>query len=142
MARIFLDANILFSAALSDGAMRQLLRELVHAKHVLVASPLVVAEATRNLSKKSSPEAVSVLNDLLHAVELSSRESRSNNDGAETIISWLVEKDRHVLRAAILLNCNYLVTGDRAHFGEGYGRSFAGIIIVSPRQLAERLLTE
>lgn len=30
------------------------------------------------------------------------------------------------------------VTGDRTHFGSGLGRSFGGVVILSPRALAER----
>ena len=57
---------------------------------------------------------------------------------AET--AWLPDKDRPVLSAAIRLGCDALVTGDRTHFGSGYGRSFGGVEIHSPRSLAERLL--
>ena len=38
------------------------------------------------------------------------------------------------------MKCNALVTGDRTHFGQFYGRSLAGVAIHSPRTLAERLL--
>ena len=58
--------------------------------------------------------------------------------GAEAL-AWLPEKDRPVLAAAIRLRCDALVTGDRTHFGGGYGRSFGGVTVHSPRSLAERL---
>jgi hypothetical protein len=45
-----------------------------------------------------------------------------------------------VLAAAIALDCDALVTGDRTHFGAGYGRAFGGVTIHSPRSLAEMLL--
>jgi hypothetical protein len=32
------------------------------------------------------------------------------------------------------------VTGDRTHFGSGYGRAFGGVKIYSPRMFAEHLL--
>jgi hypothetical protein len=57
---------------------------------------------------------------------------------AET--AWLPDKDRPVLAAAIRLGCGALVTGDRMHFGSGYGRAFGGVKIHSPRTLAESLL--
>ena len=41
--RVFLDANILFSAAKSDGAVRALLRLLVERGHEAVADAYVVA---------------------------------------------------------------------------------------------------
>jgi hypothetical protein len=48
--------------------------------------------------------------------------------------------DQPVLLAAIRLNCDVLVTGDRTHFGPGYGRAFEGVTIHSPRSLAEAVL--
>lgn len=55
-------------------------------------------------------------------------------------LAWLPDKDRPVLAAAMRLRCDALVTGDRTHFGAGYGRSFGGVVVHSPRSLAEHLL--
>jgi hypothetical protein len=55
-------------------------------------------------------------------------------------VAWLPEKDWPVLAAAIRLRCDALVTGDRTHFGAGYGRSFGGVTVDSPRSLAGRVL--
>ena len=33
------------------------------------------------------------------------------------------------------LKCDALVTGDRTHFGAGYGKVFDGVTIYSPAQL-------
>lgn len=54
-------------------------------------------------------------------------------------LAWLPEQDRPVLAAAIRPGCDVLVTGDRTHFGAGYGRSFGGVTVHSPRSLAEQL---
>ena len=51
-------------------------------------------------------------------------------------VQCLPENDRPVLAAAIRLRCNALVTGDRKHFGSGYGRVFGGVTIHSPASLA------
>ena len=37
--------------------------------------------------------------------------------------------------AAIALRCDALVTGDRTHFGAGYGQAFDGVTIYAPAQL-------
>ena len=50
--RVFLDANILFSAAKSSGAVRAFLTELKTGGHTLVADGYVVSEARRNLETK------------------------------------------------------------------------------------------
>ena len=52
--RIFLDANILFSAAKSDGAVGRLLKLLIAAGHECWADGYVVEEARRNLDAKFS----------------------------------------------------------------------------------------
>lgn len=67
--RIFLDANILFSAAKSAGAVRQLVERARSAGH-RCADAYLVAEARRNLAVKEAPS-LAALEDLLGGVELS-----------------------------------------------------------------------
>jgi hypothetical protein len=50
------------------------------------------------------------------------------------------EKDRPVLAAAIRLQCDALVTGDRTHFGVFFGKVIGGVKIYSPRLLADALV--
>ena len=134
--RVYLDANILFSAAKSDGAVRHLLQRLLERGHECWVDAYVVSEARRNLDAKG-PDALNVLDALL--VHLCVAPAQPTTEGrAET--AWLPEKDRPVLSAAIRLGCDAFVTGDRTHFGSGYGRVFGGVEIHSPRSLAERLL--
>ena len=135
--RIFLDANILFSTARADGAMRTLLSLLQGREHVLVASPSVLIEASRNLEHKATPVALGDLVTMQSTLEISSRE---HGDGSATHTGWLPTEDRHVLAAAIALKCDALITGDKTHFGSGYGEQFSNVLILSPRMAAERLL--
>ena len=134
--RIFLDANVLFSAAKSEGAMRTFLRMLSAAGHELCADGYVVEEARRNLSAKA-PDAVEALTLLLSHVSVAA--AQSGNVMLEASLP-LPPKDRPVLAAAIGLRCHVLVTGDRTHFGALYGRAIQGVTIHSPRTLAETLL--
>ena len=135
--RIFLDANILFSAAKSDSAIRQLLRHLKLAKHTLVADSYVQAEAIRNIAAKADAQAVSDLDTLLSQIEVSSVQFAQSSPTLQAAVLWLPEKDRPVLLAAMALVCDVLVTGDSTHFGPGYGKRFEGVTVCSPRQLAE-----
>lgn len=132
--RVFLDANVLFSAAKSDGAVRALLCLLSEHGHECWVDSYVEAEARRNLVAKG-PEAVRVLDALLPHL----RQAAALGVAAERAgeLAWLPEKDRPVLAAAMRLRCEALVTGDRTHFGAGYGRTFGGVAIHSPRSLAE-----
>lgn len=133
--RIFLDANILFSAAKSDGAVRELIMRLRVAGHRLCADAYVVAEAKRNLETKY-PSAAPELESLLRTVDVAAfRPGRL----PEAVSAQLPEKDRPVLAAAVRLRCDVLVTGDRTHFGMLYGSIVEGVTIHSPRSLAEAL---
>ncbi len=134
--RIFLDANVLFSAAKSDGAVRQLVRRLLDAEHECLADDYVVTEARRNLAAKG-PGALVAFDILLAKMAVAdARMPRVALKEAD----WLPENDRPVLYAAMRLKCGALVTGDRRHFGAGFGKSFGGVTIHTPRSLAEALL--
>jgi hypothetical protein len=90
--RVFLDANILFSAAKSNGAVRELLRRLQDADHECWIDDYVVLEAYRNLPMKGL-QALSALD----ALVASCRPSPAQAPGTRTsraAIDWLPEKDR------------------------------------------------
>ena len=133
--RVFLDANILFSAAKSDGAVRELLRLLVEGGHKCWVDDYVMIEARRNLSIKG-PDTLGTFELLLATLHVGS--VQAVDPGAQAV-AWLPEKDRPVLAAAMRLRCDVLVTGDRAHFEFGYGKLFGGVTIHSPRSLAKSL---
>ncbi|MEX0688885.1 MAG: PIN domain-containing protein [Pirellulales bacterium] len=135
--RIFLDANILFSAAKSDGAIQTLVAALLDAGHECWVDGYVIDEARRNISVKASSR-LPRLDELLsrmHVSPYSPAIHRANIDG-------LPDKDRVVVAAAIALACEILVTGDRTHFGQFYGRRIAGVRIHSPRSLFDHLFSK
>ena len=135
--RIFLDANILFSAAKTDGAVRKLLGMLLGSRHECWVDDYVVAEARRNLVAKG-PAALTALDQLLTRCRLAAAQALPRGT-ADPETDWLADKDRPVLAAAIRLRCAVLLTGDRTHFGTSYGREFSGVVIHLPRSLAEAL---
>ena len=123
--RIFLDANILFSIAYGSPGLNRL-RELAQKKHFeLFASNYVVEEAKRNLF---SPEQLRKLEAFLSMVQLV-----PDVDPNIPCPIELPEKDRPVLLAAISIKANYLLTGDRIHFGKYFGQTVRGIKICLPR---------
>ncbi|MGE4242841.1 PIN domain-containing protein [Ramlibacter sp.] len=138
-SRVFLDANILLSAARSDGAIRALLRLLREAGHQLVVDAFVMEEARRNLERKV-PDALSSLERLTTVLECASM--RAMPDPEAAWLAWLPAKDRPVLASASLLRCDFLITGDRTHFGAGYGRNFEGVVLLSPAMAGDTLLTD
>jgi len=134
--RIFLDANILFSAAKSAGAVRRLLDMLFQANHECWADTYVVEEARRNLAAKS-PDGLVFLDSLLSRIQIA--EAQPHRPASRELLS-LPEKDRPVLAAAVQLKCDALMTGDRRHFGHLFGQVVEGVAIYSPRSLAETIL--
>ncbi len=134
--RVFLDANVLFSAAKSDAAVRELLRRLERFGHRGCVDAYVIGEARRNLEAKA-PQRVPDLEGLLLRME--SANAQRVDPALEASLS-LPAEDRPVISAAIQLRCDALVTGDRTHFGALYGRTIHGVTVYSPRTLAEMLL--
>lgn len=133
--RIFLDANILFSAAKSDGAVRSLVTRLLANRHECWVDGYVTEEARRNILAKA-PKSLPELERLISRL----RFSLSVPDIARAkAFRDVAEKDQPVLAAAAALGCDILVTGDQSHFGLLYGRSLAGVTIHSPRSLFEHL---
>jgi uncharacterized protein len=122
--RVFLDANILFSAAYRpDAGLRRLwgLSDIA-----LVTSAYAVEEARRNLDQTSQRAA---LETLLQSVEIC---AATPGDPPVTIPLELVEKDRPILAMAVAARASHLLTGDVRHFGRYYGQTVAGVRILPP----------
>ena len=108
MTRVFLDANILFSAAWSDGSGIGRLWEMQGVQ--LVTSPYALMEAVHNIQIKK-PVASLRLSALAEKVEVSPLTALLNEDHG------LPKKDLPILAAPIGSGCTVLMTGDVTHFG-------------------------
>jgi uncharacterized protein len=133
---VFLDANILFSAARSDCAVRALVHMLLDRRHECWVDAYVVAEARRNLVNKG-PQAMQLLDVLLGHLQI----APALAGAVEAVeLDGLPPKNRPVLAAATRWGCDALVTGDRKHFDSAYGQKVGGVTLHSPRSLAEAVL--
>ena len=131
--RVFLDANILFTAAYSPDGLSALLVELGAAGRVtLLTSPLAIVEAERNLEAKR-PAALPTLRRSLTAVRVV--EEPAPADVERLTPPELSSKDRPLLAAAIAAHATHFVTGDVADFGRWMNRR-AGVPlrVMTPRQ--------
>lgn len=125
--RVFLDANVLFSAAYSPSSSLKKLWTLARSgRIVLLASDYVVEEARRNLTRGSQRNR---LEKLAGQVEI---ETASGHVDSGKIPDGLSEKDKPVLLAALAMNASHLLTGDITHFGRYYGMRIEGVTILSP----------
>jgi len=126
--RLFLDANVLFSAAYRSDAR---LRELWAAKDVkLVTSSYAVEEARRNLD---SPKQREELEKLMRKMEV-----LASSPAERPVTIDLPQKDRPILLAAIESKADYLITGDFTHFGKYYGKTVEGVLILTPSEYLQR----
>jgi len=124
--RVFLDANVLFSAAYAPDSRLRSLWSLAGVE--LVTSEFALEEARRNLVLHQSV-GVAVLDELLAGMTITSALAA---EGCLPPDLALAEKDRPILAAAVALGCTHLLTGDTRHFGALYGRRVQGVRILTP----------
>ena len=131
--RVFLDANVLFTAAYSPDGLSALLIELGAAGRVtLLTSPLAIAEAERNLEAKR-PAALPAFRRGLSAVRIVREPAPA--DVERLTPPGLSSKDRPLLAAAIVASATHFVTGDVADFGRWMERrARLPLRVMTPRQ--------
>lgn len=135
---VFLDANILFSAAWKDDAAALLLFELAARGFcTLLTSRLAREEADRNLTIKR-PERLVILQKLMARVEFTAEPGEKHLEIASH--HGLPDKDVPILAAALLSDAGLLVTGDRRDFGHLYGKRIEGVEVVGLGTAIERLI--
>ena len=126
MTRVFLDANVLFSAAWR--AETGLLRLWSIASLRLVTSTYAATEAERNLVRKR-PDAVARLEGLVARIEIAGALSPLDEGHG------LPAKDEPILAAAVGSRCQVLLTGDIADFGHAIGGTLQGVRILTAGML-------
>ena len=115
--RVFLDANILFSAALGGPAFELLWLLEAQARVSLHSSAYCLIEARYNLERKK-PAALPKLERLLKQVNVQSYTAQI--DALSTSLhkqTRLPDKDWPVYAAALVAGTTVLLTGDVHHFG-------------------------
>jgi len=127
---LFLDANVLFSAAYREhsGILR-----LWHMKSVnLISSTYAVEEARRNLDMPLQKER---LEKLLSDLE----EIFPHHMDIELPTNVTIrEKDKPILLSAMSAKADFLITGDVRDFGKFYGKKIGGVTIIPPAEYLKR----
>ncbi len=132
MDLVFLDTNVLFSAAYRPDARLRRLWKLPDAE--LITSAYAVEEARRNLD---SPKQRLDLEKLLRTVKVMAatpvdRPLLRLRSGQGLSAVELPDKDLPILLAAIDAKATHLLTGDFSHFGSYYGQAVEGVLILPP----------
>ena len=136
--RVFLDANVLFSAALNtSGGLHAYFSLAGTGVCELVASPYAIDEARRNIGRKQ-PANAPALERLIAQITVC-------REAAPDAVQWalatgLPAKDAPILAAAAQAKAAFLVTGDRADFGFLYKRKLRGVEVLPPRIALERIV--
>ncbi len=127
--KVFLDANIVFSAVHQQEGRAQSLLLLARVGHCdLLVSEHALEEARRNLARKSH-SFEKRLEDLLAMTEVVA-------EAPASLVRWALEqglplKDAPILAAAMHANADLLATGDRRDFGHLYGKTLRGVRVLS-----------
>ena len=124
MDRLFLDANILFSAAYGPESPLKRLWQYKGAE--LLTSEYAVAEAQRNLETKAQQARLEALLDVVRIV--GEPEKQALPAGVT-----LREKDVPILCAAVGAAASHLLTLDVRDFGAYLGKSVQGVLVLHPR---------
>ncbi|HEV8117947.1 MAG TPA: PIN domain-containing protein [Thermoanaerobaculia bacterium] len=129
MDRVFLDANVLFSAAYREGAGLLRLWEL--SKIELTTSAYAAEEARRNLESESARARLAAL---LARVRIVPETAKITLPGGVAI----AEKDEPIIRSAIAAGATHLLTGDLRDFGRFFGKRIGGVLIQTPADYLRR----
>ncbi|MGA9979658.1 MAG: PIN domain-containing protein [Candidatus Sulfotelmatobacter sp.] len=128
MDRLFLDANVFFSAAYRLNARLLQLWELKDT--ILCSSHYAVEEAGINLTDEGQRRRLSELSAALHLFEAVARQLPPGVS--------LPEKDVPIILAAIEARATHLLTGDIRHFGPYFGKKIESIQILLPGEYLRR----
>ena len=133
--RVFLDANVLFSAAYHEQARLAVLWKLrgIH----LITSLYAAQEAANNLYKEDQQ---SRLRDLIEGIEIVSDALGINSTTQNKLAGIeLPDKDRPILAGAVAAEADFLLTGDIQHFGRYFGQILCGVRILRPAEFLKTL---
>jgi len=122
MDRLFLDANILFSAAYRPASA---LAEFWKLKDVvLCTSHFALEEARMNLPESAQRRRLARLTRHIRLYDARPRQLPGD--------LCLPDKDVPILLAAIEARATHLITGDLRHFGPYFGKKVEGVLVLLP----------
>lgn len=138
--KLFLDANVVFSAAhRAEGRGQDLIALARAGRCELLTSAHALEEAQRNLALKSERFERRLAEALAHTVVVP--------EAPNALVEWaqrqgLPLKDAPILAAAVHAKAQLLVTGDARDFGHLYGSTMHGTRVVTPASALDAVLKD
>lgn len=128
MHRIFLDANVLFSAAYRADSGLLRLWKLPDVQ--LCSSRYALEEAKVNLEEERQRVRLAELAQELEFFDANQEELPRG--------IHLPQKDVPILLAAVAAGASHLLTGDIRHFGQHFGKKILGVLVQPPGDYLKR----
>lgn len=136
---VFVDANILFSAAYREDSPAAELFALAEEDDCdLYATRFAIDEATRNIARKR-PERIAEVERLAKCLNVG---LEPRPETVRLASEHVDDKDAPILAGAIESLAESLVTGDRRHFGHLFGTKVHGVRILSLAETLEYILEQ
>lgn len=123
--RVFLDANVLFSAAYRENGGLTAIWKLEKVR--LLTSLYAIQEAANNLAEEDQRARLRQLLEDVETVE-------AGLDVGVALPAGLPEKDRPILAAAAGAKADFLLTGDAKHVGVHFGKIVCGVRVERPAE--------
>jgi uncharacterized protein len=132
--RLFLDANVLFSAAYRRDAGVRRLWSLPDV--ALVTSEYALDEARRNLATAEQRKRLDALSEPLEVAPARTLDPSLRRDVE------LRDKDWPILGGAMAAGATHLITGDLKDFGPFMGQAVLGTVVMTPARYLKSLRTK
>lgn len=127
--KVFLDSDVVISAAISDRGAARLLIANAHKIDFCISNLSVKEISAAGAGLSLDPKTLSVLIDKIRIIKI-------NRTGASLKKAYgkyvTDENDAHVVAGAVLAKTKYLLTYNHKHFREDLVRSEFGIILMRP----------
>ena len=129
---LFLDANVLVSAAWKDNTRMQRFWSLEDVE--LITSQYAIAETERSLPTQEQMDRFHSFATRLRIIE----DGTYEHIRLPNIMVSLRQKDVPVMQAAIAAQATHLITGDARDFGDYFGQTISGVEIIQPAEYLRR----
>ena len=126
--KIFLGANIVFSASKKESAISRFIIYLAK-KHTVITSDYAEQEAYKNIVLKR-PDWLSGYKEITELIQV------VPSIDCEISVE-IASKDRPIIATAITQKCHFLITGDKKDFGHLFGNKIKNLRIVTPLMMED-----